>query len=284
MFVNSKQSYIDRMKAISQGKNFYFSFSNSEVLPPEKQGEFFREIIKRNQKVYGKSPSLIEYENQKKNELVTKLMQTLDGAKKNGVQIGLDSLVTSSGGKNTIIGEGSKEIKARGSNVAYAVVLCNNIVILEPIGQEGNSTFIGEKTDELESNLQKLGRNQVLIEDIMFKVIHDKRAKLGDIEGVTGDPNRLLYDYDSNHLITLLGKAISNPDELMAALKDIKSKQNFSNLSTVLSYMPSTTVDVSSRVRALIQSRGISAKEVISAGQNVTKSNVREDEDPGLEV
>ena len=35
MFVNSKQSYIDRMKAISQGKNFYFSFSNSEVLPPE---------------------------------------------------------------------------------------------------------------------------------------------------------------------------------------------------------------------------------------------------------
>ena len=283
MFLSSKQSYIERMRSISKDKKFYFSFSNSEILPPEKQGDFFRAIIKKNQKVNGKSPSLIEYENRKKNELVNKLMQKLDEANSKGVPIGLDYLVTSSGGKNTIIGEGSKEIKAKGSNVAYAVVLCNNIVILEPIGQEGNSTFIGEKTEELENNLQKLGRNQVLIEDIMFKIIHDKRAKLGDISGVAGEPDRLLYDYESNHLLTLLEKTISNPNELMNALRQIKSKQNFSNLSTVLSYMPSTTVEVGSTVKELVRAKGITAKDVISAGQAITKSNMIEEEEPELE-
>ena len=97
----------------------------------------------------------------------------------------------------------------------------NGLVIMEPIGQLGNATYIAEKNEELEDNITKMGRGEALRNDVMHKVTHDQFDGKG-------------YNYTSNHIVTILEYAISNPQGLIKTLKEYDS---YCNLTTLIKRM-----------------------------------------------
>ena len=195
-----------------------FSFKGSKILPAE-QRDVIALTFDYN---HGKLPSdETDEEKRNKQAIANKIVEKMHDPrlKETGK---INSYIYSPGGAFSTKDDDEKNELARASSkVAYVVMELNGLVVMEPIGQLGNATYIAEKNEGLEDNITRMGRGEALSNDVMNKVVHDKYDGKG-------------YNYTSNHIVTILEYAISNPQGLIRVLKEYDS---YCNLTTLIKRM-----------------------------------------------
>lgn len=134
----------------------------------------------------------------------------------------------SAGGTNSFSDKDARGTMAtNGIKTAYTAIIINGIVILEPMGQPGNATYISRDSEDLYNNLKTMGRDEAIKEGVIYKVTHDQaeeKEKVGR------------YNYESGHILQLMDYAHESPDMLMDSLKEVKdNNKEFSSLKTIVS-------------------------------------------------
>ena len=229
-----------------------FTFKGSYILDAdEKIGGASKEIeriINKNTK--GKPPAgLTKEEAQQELERLSQgIIERL--RKANGK---FKAFVYSTGGsKSTASDKQNDELKQKGANVEYTVMVLNGVVILEPLGQQNNATYIAEEKEGLEDAITKFGRGEAISSGIIQKVIHDRNERDG-------------YNYGSNHILQLLDYATNNPKELLQVAKE----NNGCGLKKITQSMPNVVEDIINNVGVAIKDKNIDAKEVAEISEEV---------------
>lgn len=221
-----------------------FTFTNELILPPE-QMSVLKSVYMRNA-----SQKRDEQSKEEQEQMDRLIKQIIDKLQECGGKI--HPFVGSEGGTGK-----SKQENGKKSRTEYVVMHVNNVIILEPIGQENNATFIAraDKKD-LVKEIIALNRNSTVTRGILSRVFH-QRTNAGK------------YDYSSGHVIELLDYASRFPDELLNVLENLMKTQQSCSLATVSQRMPNTVNDVVDNIAQQIQNRNISAQSVIGAGNEL---------------
>ena len=221
-FIKKGESYYDMLENLK--KEAPELMLSGELILPDEQIKGLRKIFKAN--VSGRrfrtEEEKIQYEENMK-ALIEKIVRELHNPKL-GDKLGTIMLAQSSGGSNdnvrTLFGAKS---------VPFAVIQLNNIAILEAIGEADNATFIGKIDESFRKNIKLMGRNEIVNRGILCRVTH-KRAEGGN------------YNFDSNHIISLIQYAVDYPDVIEAVIekqceknkkKAIKRVENGESFSTI---------------------------------------------------
>ena len=191
-----------------------FRFANGKILPAE-QVAILKRIYSRNANFNGMSKEEREEAEKKSAELVGKIADKLRVKDGNDQSIGsISPFIQSTGGsheKNTF--------------TEYAAINVNNkVVILEPIGQANNATFIARYSEEnkaqLEESIQMFGRKETVRRGILSKVTHETKQK-----------GR--YDCEGEHILEIIDYAIERPEELLDNLDALMQTQSSCALKTL---------------------------------------------------
>ena len=257
ILVPKKATYKDILKQYEVSNEF--TFENSEILPAEQSAVLIRAFNYNNRNKVKKAGGLTqEAERREKERIANGIVEKLQDPrlKEKGK---LKSFLYSSGGSMSTSDKKEKEnYRESGVKTAYTVMQINGIVILEPIGQAGNATYIAEMNDQLEENITKMGRGQALNKGVINKVIHDSYDKAG-------------YNYESQHVLALLEYAIQSPQELMKVLKE---NESFCNLKTLTKRMMSVGVPGSDGTVTTGIDEAIEAIKLAMKEKGITKEEV----------
>jgi len=198
---NKADPYRSMLKELENEKEFDFKISH--ILEPEIRDVLIR-IIRKNSSHLTKG--------QLTKEDIKREMERLANGVISKVRLGqgkIKTLIYSKGGSYTAEEEEMKKtINESKSNVEYIVIYINGIVIIEPLGQLNNATYIAKQEEDLEENLRKYGRKSAIRNGVIFKIIHETNE---EYEG---------YNYSSNHIIQILDYCIKNPEQLLRVAKE----------------------------------------------------------------
>ena len=217
-----------------------FKFVDGLILPAEQEA-LLKRIYMRNAKSNNLSKEEKDKLSKEAAELVKKIADRLRIENKEESIGSISEFVQSEGGaaleKNTF--------------TEYAAIKINDkIVILEPIGQANNATFIAryneEKKEELEENIQKFGRKTAVKKGILSKVTHE-----------TKQAGR--YDCEGKHILELIDYAVERPDELLDNLDRLMKTQESCTLRTLGKMMDGKAIvdNMRKSIAEQVQNRGI---------------------------
>ncbi len=163
------------------------------------------------------------------------------------------AFIYSTGGSRTTSDDGQKaELSKKGANVEYTVMALNGVVVLEPLGQDNNATYIAEEKEGLEEAITQFGRGEAISRGVIHKVIHDRYENDG-------------YNYGSDHILQILDYAIESPQELLKVVRE----NNGCGLKKISQMMPNVTDATISSVAEAVKEMGIDAQEVSSVATEV---------------
>lgn len=222
-----------------------FTFEGAYVLDADEKmnggNNLISEIIKRGTK--GKIPDGLD-----KEQANLALMDLTNGIvsrlrKANGK---FKPYIYSTGGSKTSeTKEQRAAVEHMGANVEYTIMAVNGIVLMEPLGQANNATYIAEDKEGLEEAITNLGRRDALKSGVIHSIRHDKYELP-------------IYNYASRHILILLDYAINNPQELWRVTKE----NNGCGLKKITESMPNTTADVIAYVNNALKDKEVSKEDV----------------------
>lgn len=155
----------------------------------------------------------------------------------------------SRGGNRTSLEKSQlKRLKEKGANVEYTAITVNGIIVLEPIGQLDNATYIidarnNESEDRLGDNLEKIkgiSRDKAVSEGLMFKIIHDISDKKE-------------YDFDAKHVARVLELVMGDTDNFIEVLKE----NNGCGLKRISQKLSNTTPNILQHIKNGIERQGL---------------------------
>lgn len=158
----------------------------------------------------------------------------------------------SRGGSRTSLEKSQLEsLKSKGANVEYTTIVIDGVIMLEPIGQADNATYImdtrGDKgKDILTDNLEKiksLTRTEAISKGLMLKITHDKSNKEG-------------YDFEAKHISKVLSLAMNDPDQFLSVVKS----NNGCGLKKIASLLPGTTSEILKNVQKGVEHYGLESE------------------------
>lgn len=144
-----------------------------------------------------------------------------------------------------------ESLKSKGANVEYTTIVIDGVIMLEPIGQADNATYImdtrGDKgKDILTDNLEKiksLTRTEAISKGLMLKIMHDKSNKEG-------------YDFEAKHISKVLSLAMNDPDQFLSVVKS----NNGCGLKKIASLLPGTTSEILKNVQKGVEHYGLESE------------------------
>lgn len=217
------------------------SFSASRVLPIE-QREILLGIFRKSSNM-GESRAETKEEKKQREKTVDEIIKRLhDKRLKETARI---KTMYSEGGSLSATNRKDKaELENKSARVKYLVIDINGVVILEPLGQKNNATYITRKTDDVEQRLVNFGRKGALSNGF-YKVAHNE-----------SESNR--YNYESNHILKLLDMSLEDKESLFKILKGIKSNKKYCNLDTL---------EAKYKAIRLAKEYKLGKEDVVNAGQ-----------------
>ncbi len=184
-----------------------FKQYNKDVLPelimPAGEGSEKKNFISRVMEDKGLDPERRE----KCIELYKKIRQmVIDYNQANGITKPIDECIT---WQDNVFSEGGSH---KGKKLLlYLVIHVNDIVILEPVNEYANATYIFKNDEYLEWNLKKT-RGEIIDENLGHKIAHEENKRYTDYN----------YDNPRSNIIRILNAVLHDKDRF---LKDIKPEE-----------------------------------------------------------
>ncbi len=243
-----------------QNNNLAMQFTSNFILP-EEQTNVIRTVYRRN---ITNNPGLTPAQRQQKlnniNNMVTNIVNKLQAC--NG-QI-YPAYAESEGGHSLKVG--STKL-----NTYYLVMLINDVLVFEPIGQENNATFLAEKNEDfphLIHDLQVKGRLGNVHSKNLFRIFHRQT-------------NNKEYDFSSSHLFDIMDYADKDRNNFISALRAIFQTQEYCYLDKVSQIMPQTVNNILAGVAGQVHGRGITAQQVTQAANNIQQNGITQVQNAG---
>lgn len=176
-----KDSTVATQLKKQQKENIYLDFIERFVLGKDKKGDgekLYKIIIDM---VIGERRELTEKEQRdlatKYKKIADEILETLGNEKAE-----IATFTFSKGGKRTSLEKVQlNTLKKEGANVEYTAIMVNGIIVLEPIGQSENATYILDVENKKSEDLLKEGlesikgitRKQAINAGLMYHIRHD---------------------------------------------------------------------------------------------------------------
>lgn len=158
--------------------------------------------------------------------------------------------------------EQSKQLESKGAKVEYTVMLLNGVVVIEPIGQENNATYVAPCRNEkeqaiLEEAITTLGRTGAVEAGTILKIIHDRQERPEEDTGKVKT-----HDFSSEHVLKILDYALERPDELI----EVSRKNSGCGLRKISKIIGKGIVSKE------FEEYGINKEDVIDSGNEVIEN------------
>ncbi len=212
-----------------------FCFGTKEVLPADlvEREKAIRRMVKCEYKGKDKaSLSKQEHEN-KKVSLLMDVARQLDIAKQLGrvQQVEISNAIISRGGSH------NDPMHEKNDSVKYFAIYIDGNLILEPIGQANNMTYITtdfekikaenkdikEKYERLDSYLEKNGRKKSLADGVIYGIMHTKNEQYKG------------YNYEEGDILHIIFMLTRDKEIFGKALREVKKDYGYSGVKRVFS-------------------------------------------------
>ncbi len=263
-----------------------FYFGTKEVLPADlaQREEMIRRIINSKYRSNGKVVSKKQKDDDEKlKTLLMNVGKQLDIAKKNGRinQVELSWSIISRGGSHSgaVIGE-------KGDAVRYIAIYIDGNLILEPIGQSNNMTYVAidfekvkeenpnikEKYKGLDSYLARNGRKKSLADGVIYGIMHTKNEKNNG------------YNYEEGDILHILFMITRDKETFAKALKEVKKDYGYSGVKRLFSIYTAMKkkAEYPDITKEEILAEGEMAKESIDTTKKKSKTTNDKGEEPEL--